>query len=107
MDKVEEQLKVLLAAPEQPADENFALRVHRLIAAENQVRASRRAIWRGFWLETAASMAILVAAYSIWSFTPPLDHQGAVRPFSPAFISLLIMAVWIACFSRPGSSAEG
>ena len=104
-DGTDAMLTALLATPERPADELFALRIRRLVEAEGRLRAARRAAWARFAGELAAGAA-LILAFLLMEWPTPADSTGIVPLFGPAAAGLMLPALWVAVSFRPGSAAN-
>jgi hypothetical protein len=100
-------LRSLLAAPERAPDEAFALRLQRLVMAEQRLRAARRVAWTRFAVEMLATAALIVA-FLLLSRLGPLADSGALIPlFSPAAAGLLLLVLWVGVSVRPGGGVSG
>jgi hypothetical protein len=101
-------LKSLLAAPERAPDEDFALRLQRLVLVEDRLRAARRAAWTRFAVEMVASAALLVAFLLLSRLAPLGPDSGNFIPLlGPAAAGLVLLALWVAVSVRPGPSFSG
>jgi hypothetical protein len=98
-------LRNLLAAPERAPDEAFALRIERLVRAEQTLRAARRAAWRRFAIETIA-VASLLAAYLLIRRLAGADSGGGIAPLGPATPGILLLLLWICVSIRPDSGVR-
>ena len=98
-------LTALLATPERAPDEMFALRIRRLVEAEERLRAARRAAWSRFAREMAAAAAA-IAAFLLVEWLTPADSPGMVPLFGPAAAGLMLLAIWVAVSPRAGSGAN-
>lgn len=96
----------LLAVPERPTDEAFALRIGRLVRTEQRLQAARRAAWRRFTGEMAAAAAAL-AAFLLIERLAPADSGGMIPLFGSAAMGLLVLALFVAVSIRPESSRLG
>lgn len=105
-DSVDRQLGLLLRAQERPADEDFAARIERMVTIEARLDSARRAAWRRFAAETAAAAAVLLVFVVMARGAPAGDSARIVPPFSAAGAALLLLALWVAVCSRPGSGAR-
>jgi hypothetical protein len=100
-DETELQLKALLATPERPADDAFALRMQRLVLAEEALLAARRRAWTRFAMEMAAAAAAILVFLLLARITPVGDSGRIIPPFSPASAGLLLLALWVAVSATP------
>jgi hypothetical protein len=98
-------LKSLLAAPERAPDEDFALRMQRLVLVEEALRAARRAAWTRFATEMVATAALIVAFFLLSRLTPP-GPDSTIPLFGPAAAGLLLLALWVGVSLRPGASVS-
>jgi hypothetical protein len=106
-DPIEIELKALLAAPERPADDGFALRMQRLVLAEESLRRSRRAAWVRFATEMAAAAAAIIA-FMLLARTGGAGDSGRIVPlFSPGSAGLLLLGLWVAVSVAPGKARFG
>lgn len=96
------RLAALLAEPERGPDEAFVGRMHRAVAAEQKIEASRRAAWRRFGYEAVASAAVAVAFVLIGRMGP-LEVALGQGPLSPATAGVIILAIWFGVELRPGA----
>ena len=99
-DRIDTRLATLLAAPERAPDEAFVARMHRAVLVEQRIAASRRAAWRRFRYEAAASAAV-AAAFVLIGRLAPLEVALGHGPLSPAAIGALVLALWFAVELRP------
>jgi hypothetical protein len=100
-------LRSLLATPERAPDQAFALRVERVVTAEQRLRTARRIAWTRFAGEMLATAALIVA-FLLLSRLGPLADSGAIIPlFSPAAAGLLLLALWVGVSVRPGGGVSG
>ena len=104
-DGTDAMLTALLATPERPADETFALRIRRLVEAEERLRAARRAAWSRFAAEMAAAAALLLA-FLLVEWLAPADSPDLLSPFGPAAAGLMLVAIWVAVSFRAGSGSN-
>lgn len=97
------ELKALLASPPRPADEAFAMRMTRLVLAEEKLLAARRAAWKRFATEMAAAAAAILVFVLLAKAGPAPDSTRIVPLFSPAMAGLLLLALWLVVTWRPGT----
>jgi len=99
-------LKSLLSAPERAPDDEFALRMERLILVEQRLAAARRVAWTRFATEMVATAALLVAFLLLSRLAPP-GPDSIIPLYSPAAAGLLLLALWVGVSLRPGASLSG
>jgi hypothetical protein len=99
-------LKSLLAAPDRPPDEGFALRIERLVRIEERMRAARRVAWTRFAVEMVAT-AVLLVAYWLLTRLTPVSPDSVIPLYSPAAAGLLLLALWVGVSVRPGGGLSG
>ena len=115
-DAIDLKLKALLSSPERPADDAFAMRMTRLVmaeetllaerraAAEEKLLAARRAAWKRFGTEMAAAAAAIVVFILLAKAGPAPDSSRIVPVFSPAMAGLLLLALWLIVSWRPSTA---
>ena len=97
------KLGALLRGPERTPDEAFLSRVERALAAERRMEAQRRAAWRRFAGEAAASVAVAAAFVLIGRGVPAVDDlELAIATPLPAAGLLLIL--WMVVAFRPAAA---
>ena len=101
-DRIDARLAAMLTAPEQAPDEAFVARMHRAVMVEQRIAASRRAVWRRFRYEAAASAAV-AASFVLIGRLAPLEVALGQGPLSPAAIGALVLALWFAVELRPAA----
>lgn len=99
-------LKSLLSAPERAPDEDFTLRMERLVLLETKLGVARRIAWTRFATEMVATAALIVAFLLLSRLAPPAA-DSIIPLFSPAAAGLLLLALWVAVSVRPGASLSG
>ena len=104
-DATDAMLTALLATPERAPDEAFALRMRRLVEAEQRLSLARRAAWSRFAAEMAAAAA-LILAFLLVEQLAPLDSPDLVPPFGAAAAGMMLLLLWIAVSYRPGTGSD-
>lgn len=99
----DERIAALFAAPERAPDEVFVARIARDVAEERRVAAARRAAWRRFAVECAASAAVITAFWLVWRLGP-VELAPEEIPVTPAGIAVIILLLWFAIELRPAAT---
>jgi uncharacterized membrane protein len=86
------------------ADEPFVSRVARAVQAEERIRASQRAAWRRFGVETVIAAVVLVAFLLLARLAG--EPEGTTLSMaSPAAASVMLLGLWFA--TTLGGATEG
>lgn len=102
----DERIAALFASPELAPDEGFVARIERAVRAEQRIAAARRAAWRRFAVECAASAAIVTAFDLVWRLGPA-ELPLAQLPVAPAALAAsLVLALWFAVELRPSATGR-
>jgi hypothetical protein len=100
-------LKALLAVPERAPDDAFALRMQRLVLAEESMRAARRAAWTRFAVEMTATASLLAAFWLLSRMAQGASDSADFIPlFSPAAAGLVLLALWVGVSVRPSGAVS-
>jgi len=102
----DDRIAALFSAPERAPDEAFVARIERAVQAEQRLAATRRAAWRRFAVECAASAAIVTAFDLVWRLGPA-ELPLAQLPVAPAAAAAaLVLALWFAVELRPSATGR-
>ena len=102
----DERIAALFASPPRGPDEEFVARIERGVRAEQRLAAARRAAWRRFAVECAASAAIVTAFDLVWRLGPA-ELPLAQLPVAPAgAAAILVLALWFAVELRPSATGR-
>lgn len=102
--EIDLELRRLLKSPERAPDEAFAAHMEQAVLVEERLRGDRRLAWTRFGVEMLAAVAAIAAFWLLAGLTP-VDSEGVVRPFSPAAIGLLTLALWVLVSEKPAGRA--
>lgn len=105
-ERIDIALSNLFAAPDAAPDDAFATRVARAIVAEQRIAAVRRASWRRFSLEVAASAAV-AAAFVLLGRLAPFSLDPGQPAMTPAIAAALVLGLWFAVELRGTATARG
>ena len=101
--ELDARLGALLRGPDAPPDAAFVRRIERLVAVEQRIEKARRAAWRRFAAEAAASGAVL-AAFLLLGRLGADSGADAAGFLSPATAAVLLIGLWFAVELRPAAS---
>src|SRR3954471_4061001 len=104
-DPADAMLTALLATPERAPDDGFALRVRRLVEAEQRLSIARRAAWSRLAAEMAAADA-LILAFPLVEHLAPADSPDLVPPFGAAAAGMMLLLLWVAVSYRPATGSD-
>ena len=92
-DATDARLAALFAEPARAPDEAFVARVERALAMERRFAAARRATWKRFLVEAAASAAVVAAFQLLWRLgrAAPEASAPALVPAAAAVLALLFL----------------
>ncbi len=102
---IEAKLGALLRGAEREPDAAFIRRVERALAAERLMDAQRRAAWRSFAAEAAASAAV-AAAFVLMGRAAPAAGELGLLTASPVAAAGLLLILWMVVAFRPGATKE-
>ncbi|HEX8215634.1 MAG TPA: hypothetical protein VF582_09225 [Allosphingosinicella sp.] len=103
-ESIDARLGALLRGAERGPDDVFVSRVQRAVAAEHRMEAQRRAAWRRFGGEAAASLAV-AAAFVLIGRTAPAGADLDLAIASPLPAAGLLLILWMVVAFRPAAKA--
>ena len=102
---IDARLGALLRGTDRAPDEAFVARLERALAAERRMEAQRRAAWRRFAAEAAASVAVAAAFILIGRVAPDAPELGALAS-SPLPAAGLLLILWMVVAFRPAAAGR-
>jgi hypothetical protein len=87
-------LRALLATAPRPPDELFALRIDRLVRAEQRLRLAKRAALRHLGIELIAVISLTIAFLLIRELAGRDLSDGGMQ-FSLQLTGLTLLALWL------------
>jgi hypothetical protein len=103
-EELDRKLSALLALPDRAPDAAFAARIGLAIAAEERMRARRRALWRRGAGETAAVAVLLLSFLLLAHRGPRLGWSEWIPLSSPAMAGLVLLGLGLAALAGGKSS---
>jgi hypothetical protein len=100
---IDARLGALLRGAERSPDEMFVSRVERALAAERRMEGQRRAAWRRFAGEAAASVAV-AAAFVLLGRAGPVPDELELIASSPLPAAGLLLILWMVVAFRPATA---